>query len=144
MFLTEATVTSTPSRDHWKHVASLVYRDRDGTTFRVLPGAITDAASIPRTLWPILGSPMRDSRIFKAASIHDQLYKTCGSVKPGFTRAQCDAIFYRALVAAGLTKPHAAAFWVGVRIGGWVGWSAYNRDNKETARQRQFLQVSLP
>lgn len=75
-------------------------------------GARTDLASIPRILrnLPWL-DPAGVSR--SAAVLHDWLYNI-----HGYSRAACDDILRRAIVARGGTKLVAWTFWAGVRIGG--------------------------
>lgn len=128
------------SSDEWVHLALFTHESPLGPTFLILPGATTDGASIPRPLWTLVGAPMRDGRVFAAAAVHDQLYKTLG-VGGQFTRAECDRIFYQALRAGGVSWLKASVYYAGVRAGGWVGWRRYARDPDEVARQMELIQV---
>lgn len=49
----------------------------------------------------------------RAAILHDHLYEV-----GQFTRAQCDAVFYRALRGDGVARWRCLIFYLGVRIGG--------------------------
>ncbi len=47
----------------------------DSTDFIIIPkGFVTDGASIPKWLWPIVGHPFAEFR--QAAVVHDFLYRT--------------------------------------------------------------------
>ena len=134
-FLTNLTLQ--PSHGHlWKLAMPLVYRDALHGDITVYPGAITDGASVPRPLWSIVGSPLRDTRVVKAAAIHDQLYKTLGA---GLTRKQCDQVFCRALRDEGVSWVKAATYYIGVRIGGWIGWRRYARDHDALMYELAFI-----
>jgi hypothetical protein len=104
----------------------LIYSDPDIGTLTVQPGALTDGASIPRLLWTLVGSPMADWRVLRAAILHDQLYRSLG-INGQLSRAACDELFRRALIAAGVPAYKAWLYWAGVRAGGWVGWGHYRR-----------------
>ena len=77
---------------------------------------------------------MRDWRVLRAAILHDQLYCSLG-LDGQLSRADCDAVFRRALLAAGVPAYKAWLYWLGVRAGGWVGWRRYARDPQQ-ARSR--------
>jgi hypothetical protein len=62
-----------------------------------------------------------------AATVHDWLYDH-GSC----TRAQADALIYRALRASGIARWRAWLFWAGVRIG---AWRAFARARQASAAQ---------
>lgn len=146
MSFTEPSVRPMSGEAHnlWVHMDVFSYIDQSGVRFSVLPGAVTDGASIPRLLWSLIGSPMVDHRIFKAAAVHDQLYKSLGTTyfEPcRLTRAECDRVFYRALRAAGVSRTKAALYYLGVRVGGWAGWNRYARDPAEVERQSQLLEI---
>lgn len=83
-------------------------------------GMRTDLASIPRLMrWLFKGH----NKNTYAAVPHDFLYR-CGGVflmdgkEVRLTRKQCDKLFYRALLHAGVPKWKAKAMYMGVRIGG--------------------------
>ncbi|MEA1053430.1 DUF1353 domain-containing protein, partial [Lamprobacter modestohalophilus] len=121
----------------------LVYRDTSLGTLTVQPGALTDGASIPRLLWTLVGSPMRDWRVLRAAILHDQLYRSLG-VDGQLKRAECDAVFRQALIAAGVPAYKAWLYWSGVRIGGWVGWRRYAREPAQVKREVRLIDWQRP
>jgi len=133
----------------WLHIQPLSYQDQLGL-ITVQPGAFTDGASIPRPLWSLIGSPMQDHRVFRAAAIHDQLYKSLGylhapHIAGGYyslTRSACDAIFRRALIEAGIPRYKARLYWAGVRTGGWVGWRRYAKHPKRAEAERALITLS--
>lgn len=122
----------------WVTLEPLTWDDPLHGAITVHAGARTDGASIPRALWTLVGPPMRDSRVTSAAIIHDQLYATCG-ICGRLKRADCDDVFYRALRAAGCPKHRAWLYWLGVRLGGWIGWRRYAKDQEALAYQLQYI-----
>lgn len=95
----------------------------DSDEIYVIPaGFITDGASIPRLLWPILGHPW--GRPGKAAVLHDFLYR---SGFPGMTRARADGLFLEAMAVLEIPEVRRRIIYLGVRVGGWVPWNRYRR-----------------
>lgn len=126
-FLNDPVVRPANGKNRWLLIEHFQYEDTYFGLFTVLAGAITDGASIPRLLWTFLGSPMIDSRVFRAAVVHDQLYCSNGIIGQ-LSRKSCDAIFRRALIEAGVSQAKAWLYYSGVRSGGWVGWNRYKRN----------------
>ena len=81
-------------------------------------GFRTDGTSMPRPLWwlePPFGPALW------AAIIHDLLYalRRAGTPHPAApTRRKADALFRRALIEAGISRPRAWLMWAGVRLFG--------------------------
>ena len=119
----------------------LIYQDAKLGRFTIKTGADTDGASIPRALWTFVGSPLSDSRVLRAAIVHDQLYCTVG-INGKLTRAQCDALFRRALIAAGVPTYRAWVYYTGVRAGGWLGWRQYAKYPARVQHQLKFIKWS--
>ena len=136
-FLTDLVLQPSNGR-LWKLAMPLIYRDREHGDITAYPGAITDGASIPRPLWSIVGCPLADSRVAKCAGTHDPLYKALGA---GLTRKQCDQVFYRSLRDEGVSWVKAATYYIGVRIGGWVGWQVYAHDPEEVMWQQTLIHI---
>lgn len=111
MFTTRLELWEDPQPDFWVVGSPLVWQSST-ERIAVPVGARTDLASIPRILrnLPWL-DPAGVSR--SAAVLHDWLYNI-----HGYSRAACDDILRRAIVARGGTKLVAWTFWAGVRIGG--------------------------
>jgi hypothetical protein len=100
----------------WVVLSLLGYQSADGERYYVPPTFITDLASIPRLVHPVL-SPNGNSR--RAAVLHD--YRYC--VKQG-TREQADALFLEALEAEGVNLITRRLMWLAVRAWGWRYWNA--------------------
>ena len=101
--------------------APLRYVTGDGWRIEVLPGWYTDGASIPRLLrWYAdpFGGPYA-----AAAVLHDALYRS-----QLLTRVESDQVFRAAMIDAGVRRAQAWVLWAGVRIGGWMAWSAKEPD----------------
>lgn len=76
----------------------------------------TDGCSVPDPLRPILPEEPPAERA--ACDEHDIHYQA-----HDLTRAEADAKLYEGLVAAGMSRPKAWAYWVAVRIFGGSHWS---------------------
>lgn len=110
------------SKEHWITLAHFAYRDSDGALYIVPSGLRNDLASVPRIFWTEI-DPCNDVAL--GAIVHDWLYATRGVVRPWLpqiSRAQTDAILYRALRANGVGVFRARAMWAAVRIGGASAW----------------------
>lgn len=55
---------------HWKLLAPLTYTDKGNVPWFAPKDYVTDGATIPRPLWPIVGSPFTGNYV-RAAIIHD-------------------------------------------------------------------------
>lgn len=93
----------------------------DNFVYIIPSGFMTDLASIPRFLWPII-SPAY-SKLIRPAIIHDWNYSTA---KHFYTRKQCDLIFYQMLRQEGLNAPTAYLIYAAVRN---FGFPYYNKRN---------------
>ena len=79
-------------------------------------GFVTDAASIPRWLWPFIGHPFC-AEFIEAAVLHDWLYSG------GFPfRKLADWTFYRLLVYRQAGRLRARLMWGAVRVFGRSHW----------------------
>lgn len=103
-----------------------------GRIIHIHAGFITDFASIPRVLWPVL--PPTGS-YGKAAVIHDYLYQTCVINLPnGFEivdRGQADHILLEAMEVLGTSRAVRETIYWGVRAGGWWAWRKHRKEDKE-------------
>lgn len=114
-FKSELSVTQVSTRG-WKLNKRLMYWSGPVTGFVVVPtNFITDFASVPRFLWPLIPPTGRYTR---AAVLHDYLYsKGC---KYDFERWMCDELLFQACQALGAKKWRCYAIYWGVRLGGWM------------------------
>lgn len=114
---------------HWVVLSPFVYDVGgvgSGETISVPTGFITDFASIPRIVWPVIGQPA--GQYGKAAVIHDFLYQDPG----GRSRRRCDQIFLEGMQVLGVSWPKRTTMYFAVRVGGRKGWVRYRK--KEWAR----------
>lgn len=99
--------------DRWVLLRALIWDD-DLDRIEVHAGFVTDLASVPQLLRGLLDVNGRSRR---AAVLHDFLY-----TEQKLPRAECDAIFRKALLAEGEGISR-WVYWAGVRVGGWVAWA---------------------
>ena len=115
-FLTPLDLRAHTEPNEWVVLSPLMYRSASGRKYIVTAGFITDLASIPRILHPII-HPNDKSR--KPAVLHDLLY----CLKQG-TREAADALFLEALEAEGVNLITRRIMWLAVRAYGWRYWNA--------------------
>lgn len=86
-------------------------------------GFVTDLASVPSYLWPLL---TKTGRYGNAAIYHDWLYadQPC-------SRLVADTVFDRALADSGVDDATRGLMWAAVRVFGGSGWSRYAKDKAE-------------
>jgi hypothetical protein len=105
------------TRWRWRLITDLPYQDPLHGTLRVPAGFVTNFASVralrlvPFPLYSILVGYGN-----AATTVHDWLYSP--ECPLGLTRAECDAVLYRALRAEGVARWRAVLFYVGVQIWG--------------------------
>lgn len=80
--------------------------------FTIPKDFVTDLASIPRIIWPVL-SPAHSS-LFVGAIIHDWFYRMTGD----FTRKEADLIFYEIIKQSGLGSIRSKGAYYAVRLFG--------------------------
>lgn len=95
-------------------LAPLKWTSRDGKSFVVPAGFVTDFASIPRVFWNIY-PPI--GRYTRAAVLHDYLYRM-GLI----TRAQADAYFLEAMLDCESPWYERYPIYHQVRLWGWLAW----------------------
>jgi hypothetical protein len=90
------------------------YLDPQGRRWEAPKGAVTNGASIPRTLWSSIGSPYTGN-YRRASIIHDIAIRTVGVV-----RSEADTMFYFACLAGGCMLMESKLLYAGVCIGSWA------------------------
>jgi len=99
----------------------------------MLPGFLSDGASLPRILWSAVG-PRFEARTFAAALFHDGAYGA-----ELIARGEADRIFRAHLLMIGCDPAKARAYFLAVRA---LGWIAYNRHTtKSVATDRTFCRI---
>lgn len=96
----------------WRLYDAVVYLGRYGD-YKVPPGYLTDFASVPRLLWPIV-PPY--GTYTDAAIVHDWLITDgLGKGAVAISSAEVDAEFRRAMAALGVGLVRRWVMWCGVR-----------------------------
>lgn len=104
--------------DRWAVLTDIVWEvDHLGSGERVIvpAGFLTDLASVPRGLWPIV-APFGDHG--QAAVLHDWLYHQCDQRG----RKWADRQFLEAMAALGVGLVKRRVMWSAVRAFGWRRW----------------------
>ena len=81
-------------------------------------GFKSDGASVPRFFWRLVFPP-GDAQALEAAILHDWIYR---AHPEGWTREEADQLFYKALVADGMSEWRATLAYLGVRLFGDRSW----------------------
>jgi hypothetical protein len=95
----------------------------------ILPGFVTDGASVPRIFLSLAGAPF-DPRYLLAAVIHDAAYAS-----QALPRSVCDQLFLDMMCAEDVTWIIRNVFWAAVRAGGWYVWSKHTPQSIAAARK---------
>ena len=100
----------------------------DGRATLIRRGFLTDGASIPRPVWPLVGHPFQVPLLAYALP-HDADYAA-----ELFTRQECDRRFLEGMVEhIGFAKRN--TIWTAVRGGGGVPWAQHTKESIAFARQ---------
>jgi Protein of unknown function (DUF1353) len=102
-------------------VEDFSYTDANGATWTAQKGTVTDGASIPTALWPIIGSPFT-GKYLNAAIIHDHF---CANQRRPWQ--QVHRLFHEGMLAGGVGQTMAKMMYAGVYAFGprWrdeAGW----------------------
>lgn len=123
-----------PFADHqwWTLKSPLTWRSAPGDFSReylvaVPEGFVTDLASIPEYLWPVL---KRAGRHGTAAIYHDWLYW-----EQSLTRLEADQIFDKTMHQLSVDSFSRRLIWAGVRVFGGAAWIDNWREKKQGAKR---------
>lgn len=83
----------------------LRYTDPQGVTWVAPAGSVVDGASIPRSLWSIMGGPF-EGKYRNASVLHDVAYDQ--HTRPW---QQCDRMFYHAMRCSGVSAAEAGTMY---------------------------------
>jgi hypothetical protein len=86
-------------------------------------GTKTDGASIPKIFWSLIGGPL--GPYAPAAVVHDVLY-----VRGTYKRRKADKTFLEAMAVLKVRWWRRRVMHLGVRIGGWLPWNRYRKQDK--------------
>lgn len=104
---------------HYQLVRTYIVLLPNKKTLQILPGFVTDGASVPKLFWNIIGSPFTGNYT-RAGIIHDALYAS--KILP---RKQCDSIFFKIIKECGGSWLERTLMWAGVRIFGGFAWKKH-------------------
>jgi len=105
-----------PRTDDLMLWSTLSYYDKWSERVFIVPaGFCTDGASIPKSLWHIVGHPFQ-AQVREAAVVHDYLYSCLDEL--GLTRKEADQILYDICVELGMSEVKAQSFYLAVRAFG--------------------------
>jgi len=98
--------------NNWVLASNVIYKG-NGIKLFIRQGFVTDLASVPFYLRPIINNT---GRYNLAATVHDRLYSSFGVLPNGkvLTRQLCDKIFYDIMIDDGVSPLTAKAMWLGV------------------------------
>src|SRR6266516_7575263 len=82
-------------------LSELRYSDPEGVVWIAPAGSVVDGASIPRSLWSIMGGPF-EGKYRDASVLHDVAYEE--KTRPW---KQCDRMFYNAMRCSGVSPTEA-------------------------------------
>lgn len=111
MFLSLLIVMAMHS-DYWRLVQDMMYQTEGGKIITVPKDFLTNLASVPRMLRPILN---RNGKSRRPAVLHDWLYTNQVCV----SRKEADKLFYEALRSEGMNWAGAQVYYRGVRAFGF-------------------------
>ncbi len=101
-----------------------ISKKNGGGTSTVLPGFITDCASIPWLVRPLIGP--KTGKYAPAAVDHDWLFQHPeDGVEEARTRRQVDQVFLEGLQDVGVGWWRRSTMYCAVRVGGGGAWSGY-------------------
>lgn len=112
MFLNQLVVMAI-HEDHWRLVESLLYRAGSGKVITVPKDFLTNLASVPSLLRPVMN---RNGKSRRPAVLHDWLYTSQACV----SRKDADKLFYEALRSEGMNWASARTYYLGVRAFGFL------------------------
>jgi hypothetical protein len=87
----------------------LRYTDPQGVVWIAPAGSVVDGASIPRSLWSLMGGPF-EGKYRNASVLHDVAYEK--KTKPW---EQCDRMFYNAMRCSGVSAVEAGTMYYALR-----------------------------
>jgi len=107
-----------PGHERWELITPLEYVTLDGRKIVTRAGYLSDLASFPRMVRPVLNAHRPTTR--RPSAMHDFIYT---DQTHRFTKREADQIFYDALLEEGTPRALAWLLWRAVQIGGRGNWS---------------------
>ena len=113
------------------------YTDPEGIVWVAPAGSVVDGASIPRTLWTLMGGPF-EGRYRNASVLHDVAY-TIQNRPP----KDADRMFYHAMRCSGVGAVEAKTMYYALLRFGWH-WDFSIRKAKPVKVKRKMVARALP
>lgn len=110
----------------WELLQPVIYSNNRGVEIKAPRGFQTDFASVPRFFWRVVPPAGPHGA---AAVVHDYLYVHQGD----WNRKDVDVLFHECLGVLGVPDWKRNLMYLGVRLGGWLGW---NRNKRRWAKTR--------
>jgi hypothetical protein len=127
MFSIEKLKVETADGQNMTLLEAFTYTRKDGCVITVPKGSTSDGASTPPPMW---GSLPPFGTYWKAAFLHDYLYRSSGAPKEF-----CDQTFLEAMETLGVDEVTRQMLYRGVAV---FGWRAFKED-QEAARTKAGL-----
>lgn len=90
-------------------LSELRYTDPDGKVWIAPAGSVVDGASIPRSLWSLMGGPF-EGKYRNASVLHDVSYD-----EKNRPWSECDRMFYNAMRCSGVSAVEAGTMYYALR-----------------------------
>ena len=90
-------------------LSELRYTDPKGVVWIAPAGSVVDGASIPRSLWSLMGGPF-EGKYRNASVLHDVAYD-----QKNRPHEVCDQMFYNAMRCSGVSPPEAGTMYYALR-----------------------------
>jgi len=100
----------------WRLVEDFGYESKAGKILIVPTGFLTDFASVPRLLWPIV--PLNDAVYGKAAVLHD--YAVRNRKRIGYSLMDCHRLFREVLLFSGVGRVKTTLMYASVVAFNWL------------------------
>ena len=108
--------------------------EANGYKITVKAGLVFDGASIPRSLWSLVGSPFTGGYT-RAALVHDALY-----MGEALERSVCDAIFLELMKKDAVNWLKRNVMYAAVRSAGWLVWRNHDKSLIEANRKYTIIE----
>src|SRR5256714_6838576 len=122
---------------HMTLLSELRYIDPDGVVWIAPAGSVVDGASIPRSLWSLMGGPF-DGKYRNASVLHDVAYDQ--HIRPW---QQCDRMFYNAMRCSGVSAVEAKTMYFAL-YKFWRHWKRPGAFAGAVARNDASVRRALP
>jgi len=131
MFMTPLVLEKIPYSSDMMVYSKLIYNGYNYEVY-ILPGMITDGASVPKLFQNIF--PPYAGRYLESAVVHDGLYAS-----EALPRKVCDDIFLEAMKSQGVAWWKRNIMYSAVRVAGWTVWNKHKPE--KVKRNKEYVIV---